>query len=372
VSAPLLDAVIGQGPAVALLRRALAGDRVAHAYAFVGPPGVGRRLTAVAFAQAALCPKGGCGACPACRKVAAGQHPDLMVLQPTPPRDNPRGTQALRIADVRELEHWAALAPHEGPRKVFVVDEADRLTPDAAQALLKTLEEPPPRTLIVLVVANAKTLPPTVLSRCHLVRFRPLPEPEAAAVLTARGADPETARLLARLTRGQIGRALDIDLDAVRERRAAALDLLQVARPALVGRLDDGPPDRAGVATMLETYWLWYRDALCLAAGGDARLLVNADRGEELRALAARTGLAGLADALGTVKAAWLALETNVSPRLCLEHVLLALRPAGGELRAPSPDGLRPVAPDPPSGTGAGYQARPVAAGASRPRAVAR
>jgi DNA polymerase-3 subunit delta' len=225
------------------------------------------------------------------------------------------------------VEHWAALAPHEGSRKVFVVDDADRLTPDAAEALLKTLEEPPPRTLLVLVVANVRALPPTVLSRCQVVRFRPVPEAEVAALLAARGADPETAQLLARLTRGQIGRALEVDLAAVRDRRAAALDLLQVARPALAGRLDDGPPDRAGVATMLETYWLWYRDALCLAAGGDAGLLVNVDRGDELRALAARAGLPGLAEALRTVKGAWLALEANVSPRLCLEHVLLALRP---------------------------------------------
>jgi DNA polymerase-3 subunit delta' len=327
VSAALFDSIVGQGPAVALLRRALASGRVAHAYAFVGPPGVGRRLAALAVAQAVLCPGGGCGACPACRRVAAGQHPDLMVLAPTPPKENPRGPQALRIADVREVEHWAALAPHEGARKVFVVDDADRLTPDAAEALLKTLEEPPPRTLIVLVVANVRALPPTVLSRCQVVRFRPVPEAEVAALLATRGADPETAQLLARLTRGQIGRALEVDLAAVRDRRAAALDLLQVTRPALPGRLDDGTPDRAGVATMLETYWLWYRDALCLAAGGDARLVVNVDRGDELRALAARAGLPGLAEALRTVKAGWLALEANVSPRLCLEHVLLALRP---------------------------------------------
>jgi len=326
--APLWQSVVGQGPAVTLLQRAVATDRVAHAYAFVGPRGVGRRRTALAFAQAGLCLRRGCGACAACRRVAAGQHPDLMVIAPAPPKENPRGTPSLRIEQVREVEHWAALAPLEGPRKVFVLDEADRLTAQAAEALLKTLEEPPPRTLLVLVVANVRALPPTVLSRCQIVRFRPLPEAEAVAVLTARGADPETARLLARLCRGQVGLAVEADLAAVRARRAAALDLLVVDRPALAWRLDEVAPDRPAVAAALETYWLWYRDALCLAAGGDAGLVVNADRLEDLRGLAARVPLATLGGALATIKEAHLALEGNVSPRLCLEHALLALAPA--------------------------------------------
>jgi DNA polymerase-3 subunit delta' len=161
---------------VALLQRAVAQDRVAHAYAFVGPSGVGRRLVALALAQACLCPRQGCGTCSACRRVAVGHHPDCHVLSPTPPKENPRGVLAIRIEQIRELEHWAALAPLEAARKVFLVDEADRMTLPTAQALLKTLEEPPPRTLLVLVVTNPRVLPPTVLSRCQRVRFGPLGE----------------------------------------------------------------------------------------------------------------------------------------------------------------------------------------------------
>ncbi|MBI3454654.1 MAG: DNA polymerase III subunit delta' [Candidatus Rokubacteria bacterium] len=322
---PLWQTIVGQEPAVALLQRALATDRVAHAYAFVGPSGVGRRLAALGFAQACLCPRGGCGACSACRRVAAGQHPDCQVLTPTPPRENPRGTPTLRIGEIRELEHWAALTPLEGPRKVFILDEAERLTLQAAEALLKTLEEPPPRTLLILILANVRALPPTVLSRCQLVRFRPLPEASVVALLTARGADPETAALLARLTRGRVGPALDTDLATVRGRRATALELLAVPRPLVAGRLDEAAPDRAEVAAYLETYWLWYRDALCLAAGNDPSLLVNGDREADLAALARRAPLGALADAARAIKEAWLALEANVSPRLCLEQALLAV-----------------------------------------------
>lgn len=331
---PLWDAIVGQGPAITLLQRALGLSRVAHAYAFVGPPGVGRRRTALAFAQACLCPRGGCGGCLACRRVAAGQHPDLMVIAPTPPKENPRGAPSLRITDVREVEHWAALAPFEGARKVFVLDDADRLTVQAAEALLKTLEEPPPRTLLVLVVANVRALPPTVLSRCQIVRFRPLPEPDFAGLLVARGADGETARLLARLCRGQIGLALDTDLAALQARRAAAVGLLDVPRDRLAGRLDEAPPDRPAVAAALLAYWLWYRDALCLAAGADAALVINADRQAELRALAGRASVGTLAEAMRVVKEAWLALEANVSPRLCLERALLALAAPAGAARA--------------------------------------
>jgi DNA polymerase-3 subunit delta' len=325
--APLWAAVVGQGPAVTLLQRAVAADRVAHAYAFVGPAGVGRRLTALAFAQAGLCRRRGCGACPACRRVAAAQHPDLLLLAPTPPKENPRGTPSLRIEQIRELEHWAALAPLEGQRKVFVLDDADRLTVQAAEALLKTLEEPPPRTLLILIVANPRALPPTVLSRCQIVRFRPLAAAEVAAVLTARGAAAETAAAVARLARGRPGLALGTDLDALRGRRAVALDLLALPPSALAGRLDAGALDRASVAGCLETYWLWYRDALCLVAGADPALLVNDDRQAELGELAGRVPLPALAEALRAIKEAWLALDTNVSPRLCLERALLALAP---------------------------------------------
>jgi DNA polymerase-3 subunit delta' len=318
-------AIVGQPAAVGLLRRALAGGRLAHAYAFVGPAGVGRRLTAIAFAQAALCAAGGCGSCASCRRVAAGQHPDCRLVAPTPPPGNPRGPATLRIEQVRELEHVAALAPLEAARKVFILDDADRMTLPTAQALLKTLEEPPPRTHLVLIVANPRALPPTVLSRCQRVRFRPLADGETAALLEARGVDAASAALLARRVQGCPGIALGTDLAAVRARTEAALALVGTPAARLGAALDAAPLDRATVAGYLETYWLWYRDALCLAAGGPAAALVHVDHESALRDLAARVPTSALAQALARVKAAWLALEANVTPRLALETALLGL-----------------------------------------------
>jgi DNA polymerase-3 subunit delta' len=317
--------IVGQPGAVALLQRAIAQDRPAHAYAFVGPAGVGRRLTAMAFAQAALCSQHGCGACVTCRRVAAGTYPDCQVLVPTPPRDNPKGLPTIRIEQVRELERAASLAPLEGRRKVFILDDAERMTLPTAQALLKTLEEPPPRTHLVLIIQNPRALPPTVLSRCQRVRFGPLGGPATAELLEGRGVPAAVSGLLARLAEGRPGRALELDLDALRAHRQAAL-ALATAPPARLGAaLDAASLDRATVASYLELYWSWYRDALCLAAGAPAALLVHADQEAELRALATRVPAAALVRALQRVKAAWVALEGNVGPRLALEMALLGL-----------------------------------------------
>jgi DNA polymerase-3 subunit delta' len=231
----------------------------------------------------------------------------------------------IRIEEIRELERMAALAPHEGSRKLFVLDDADRMTLPTAQALLKTLEEPPPRTHLVLIIANPRALPPTLLSRCQRVRFGPLATEDAARLLVARGMAPAASQLLARLAQGRPGFALGLDLDALRRRREAAL-ALAAEPPARLGvALDGAPTDRATVLAYLELYWTWYRDALCLAAGGAPALLVHADQEEALRALAARVPAPALAAALARVKAAWVALEGNTNPRLALESALLGL-----------------------------------------------
>jgi DNA polymerase-3 subunit delta' len=150
-----------QDEAVTLLRRAVAGGRVAHAYAFVGPPGSGRKLTAMALARALVAPAGGSAAA----RIERGVHPDVRLMQPTPPENNPKGPLALRIENVRTLERLAALRPAEAAWKVFIVDEAERMTVATPQAFLKTLEEPPVRTVIVLILSQLRALPPTVISR---------------------------------------------------------------------------------------------------------------------------------------------------------------------------------------------------------------
>ncbi|MBI2555539.1 MAG: DNA polymerase III subunit delta' [Candidatus Rokubacteria bacterium] len=323
------DAVRGQPPAGDVLTRAPAPGRVAHAYAFVGPPGVGRKLTAMAFAKSLLCPSAGCEQCPACRKIEAGIHPDFMLIAPTFPEGKTSGTPLIRIEAIRQLEQRAALRPAESAWKVFIVDDAGRMTAEAPQAFLKTLEEPPARTVIILILTQTRELPATVLSRCQVVRFMPLHEEEAVALLQSRGMDEGTARLLARASQGRPGLALALDPAAWLERRELALSILAEVgadgAAALFKWSDALGRDRAQIEQLLETWWLWYRDLLCAKASGDPRLLIHGDRAAELAQSAAGRSWEEIVAGLAACREAWQALQRNVSPRLTLEVMLSRL-----------------------------------------------
>jgi len=285
------NGIVGQDEAVALLSRALAADRVAHAYAFVGPPGSGRRRTALALAKALVAPGGG----PVAARVERGVHPDVRLIQPTPPEKNPKGPLALRIDDVRALERMAALRPVEAPWKVFIVDEAERMTVATPQAFLKTLEEPPDRTVIILILAQLRALPATLLSRCQIVRFRPR-HAEGTVALLPDGRDEARRRAL-----GLMGRAEREGVEAI----------LQAGEH--VGR------DRQTAEVLVETCWLRTRDLLCAQAGAASHLAVFPDAGEPARA---HRSLDGLLARLTACREAWHALQGNVSPRLTVEVLL--------------------------------------------------
>jgi DNA polymerase-3 subunit delta' len=287
-----LERIEGQPRALALLQQALAGDRVAHAYAFVGPPGSGRTSAALAFAAALLCEAGtGCDACRGCRLAQAAQHPDLHLIVPTPPDDKPKGPRAIRIGAVRALERQAALRPVMAPRKVFVIDDAERMTEATPQAFLKTLEEPPPRTIMILVLPRTRALPATVLSRCQIVPFQP-----------RRDAAAEAAR---------VGEALD----ALAEIRAGGLDVL--LRHSQAAERDR---DRAEQA--IDAYWLLLRDLLLARAGAPPARLGCAGRGEEVAREAGQWSLDALLRGVAACREARQALAVNVTPRLTVELIV--------------------------------------------------
>jgi DNA polymerase-3 subunit delta' len=287
-----LDAIVGQDEAVALLRRAIEGGRVAHAWAFIGPHGAGRRTTALSFAKALVAPSGGAAA----SRVDRGLHPDVHLLGPTPPASNPKGTPAIRVENIRELERLASLKPAEAPWKVFIVDEAETMTGAAPQAFLKTLEEPPARTVIILVLSQVRALPATVLSRCQIVRFRPRAAEGAVALLPG-GAGEDRERALGWLAQAQSGGT---------ER------ILQIGEA--VGR------DREAALAAVETCWLWYRDLLCAHGGADSRLAVFAGKAE-----GSGRSLDEVVAGLSACREAWQAIQGNVSPRLTVEVLLSRL-----------------------------------------------
>lgn len=233
MSVPVLDEVPGQAGAIAFLRAA--AERPHHAYVFAGPEGSGKSLAARAFAAALLCARGGCGDCRDCRLAQQDHHPNEFIVEPEG-RD-------IHVDTVR-TEVWQPAyrtAPEPG-RKVFLIKEADRLSPQAADTLLKVLEEPPADAVLLLLSARAHELPETVVSRCHVVAFTALPEAFVVDELIRGGTDEVRARLAARLAGGNLGRARRLagSDEGLRFREAArtAIELAAAGPPGALQAAD--------------------------------------------------------------------------------------------------------------------------------------
>jgi DNA polymerase III subunit delta' len=318
--------LIGQDAAVESLRRAWQRQRLAHALLFTGPEGVGKRTAAVALAQALNCltPKGqdACGACSSCRRIASGSFPDVRVLEPD--------GKSLKIEQMREqLQADAYLKPMEGRAKVYVLDTAEALTPEAANSLLKILEEPPEAVTIVLVTSQPFALLPTIRSRCREVRFAPLSAVVLAPWLQARlKCAPETAQTLARLSGGRPGEALRW---ATEEQQELRREVLSAARPQAgtdwagqARRFNDHTAELPEALALLLT---WYRDGLLLSLGGAPDLIINVDRRDELAAAAAAEPPEAWERRCQALLTALDQLHRNVNPQLLLDVMFMRLAP---------------------------------------------
>ncbi|GAB4442052.1 MAG: DNA polymerase III subunit delta' [Anaerolineae bacterium] len=330
--------VIGHGWAIEQLRRSLAHGRVRHAYLITGPASVGKTTLARAFAQALNCvgDRPPCGVCRPCRLIGQDVHPDVPVVQAE------REGGALKIDQVRELQQSLALRPVEGRFRVPILLRFHEATPAAQDALLKTLEEPPPHVVMILTADRADALLPTITSRCQLLLLRALSFDETYRGLQeAFGVPPEAADRLARLSGGRIGWAVRAAQDpTLLEARAAALDQLEailradrVARFRYAAEVAKQPAALRDMLTLWQTYW---RDVVLLASGSSVSL-VNIDRLPALQAVAAHAGPERAADGLEAVSGALERLAQNANTRLTVEVLMLDLpEVATGRLEAAS------------------------------------
>jgi DNA polymerase-3 subunit delta' len=321
--------LIGQARAVRLLQRGLATGRTPHAYLFTGREGIGKRAAALSLAQALNCQQGdavddGCGACQSCRKIARGLHPDVQVIEPA--------GATLKIEQVRALEADAVLGPYEAKRKVFILDNAEKMTEQAANALLKTLEEPPGRTVIVLLTTTPSALPSTIVSRCQTVSFSAIPPETLEAFIVGRGVDRTRARLIVSWSGGSIGRALSQEAASLAEARDLLLEELgrglRDGPAALIELAEKLAKDREGLPQNLEVLSAWLRDLMVAKASGRQEWLVNLDRGEDVARQAEGVTLDAILDGLRAVHATMAGLSRNANPRLSLEDLFLQLRDA--------------------------------------------
>jgi DNA polymerase-3 subunit delta' len=321
--------ITGHHPLFERLGRAATRGTLPPSLIFAGPEGVGKRMAAVALAQLFNClaPRDAsdghpdsCGECAACRRIARGVHADVLVVEPG-------DTGSIKVDQVRDAIERSAYRPFEGRRRVVILDDADAMLPEAQNALLKTLEEPPPASTFILVTSRPDVLLPTVLSRCQRVRFGRLAPSDVAAVLMRdHGFAGTDAHAAAALSDGSIGAALEGGTEAFVEARAAASAMLKRVsgaadpRQRLAGAAELAGArrevDRGELARRLYALSSMLRDVAILASSGDERRLANADLKPQLQALLRSFDRGRVLNAFGAVDRALAALDRNASPKI--------------------------------------------------------
>ena len=369
---PLFADIVGQDLALAILRRALVTE-AAHAYLFAGPVGVGKSEAAVEFAAGLICADGGCGDCDACRRVRAGIHPDVETIAP-------EGTNIL-IDQVRAVNEDVVLRPFEATVRVYIVLAAETMNKEAANAVLKTLEEPPPHAHFILVSGYPEQLLSTIVSRCQRVPFGPTPAPEIARFLVERyDVSDSEAMAYARAAQGSLafGRALatsasvrewrdrligwakgipatsaydvqlmldeilaavegqaDVRVETLSARKAADLDWAADARSrARIERLHEQRAKRErrravtdGLDEVMRTFAAWYRDLTAAAVGAEGAV-VNYDYLHELQAEAFPARVEAYLGAVDATRGAMRRFRYNVDARCALEDMVLSMKEA--------------------------------------------
>ena len=346
--ADVFSQIFGQPRVREFLRASVASDRVTHAYLFTGPAGSNKTQAAYALASALICKDNGCGACDECSKIARRKHPDVRYYAP-------EGAGGYLVEQIREIVSDTSLAPIQATRKVYILDRVDLLGTSAANAFLKTLEEPPDDVVIILLGRTRESVLPTIVSRCSVVPFRHIPATEAADILaqrTTRGIEfmKSNERLsfrrqvldtLARLDTSDswdlVSAASDLvvaakaPLDSVRAAHEAELaenaDFL--AKSAI--RQIEARNKRELTARSLESFRQitaitasYLRDVLAVCAQAP-ELVINVDIRDVIEATAARTDEAHVARALEAVNACDMSISYNVSPETCLDALLFEI-----------------------------------------------
>lgn len=365
--ADVFDGVLGQPRVREFFRATIASGRVSHAYLLTGPAGSNKTSAAYAFAQAILCEKNGCGECDDCARVLRRRHPDVHYYAP-------EGAQGYLIEQIREIVSDVSLAPIRAKSKVYILDRVDLLGTQAANAFLKTLEEPVPGVVFVLLGRTREGVLPTIVSRCQVVPFRHIPAREAAGILSQKvGVTPERARMAIEACDGSITQAISFAKSSERtefrarvmevlaglsvadardvleyaaeliERAKAPLDNVRTEQSEELAESADfltktamrqielrhkralTQATRTSLRQMTAIIRSWLRDVL-MVVSGTPELMVNIDQRPAVEAAAARVNVEGLMRALREAYKTDEALSYNVSPETCLDTLLFTIR----------------------------------------------
>ena len=324
--------MLGHEWAVDMLHQQVAHGEARHAYLFCGPPGLGRRTLALRLAQALNCTKTiapgiPCGVCRDCKQIEEMRHPDMNVIQAVDEDGAPKENGTLKVDQVRAVQHSLSLRPYQAKYRVALFLRFQEANDNAANALLKTLEEAPAHAILLLTADTPEQLLPTIISRCEVLRLRALPISAIESDLLERGVDEERARLLAHISGGRPGYARRLADDmTLLEKREERLNDLQTLLPApRVEKFSYAEKLAKDKEVMRQTIVIWlsyWRDVMLRVAGAESPL-INVDRNMEIEFLAGRLNLSTARRVVSDLESALEKMDKNVNSRLLAEVLLL-------------------------------------------------
>lgn len=326
-------AIKGQDKAISFLKALLKNKRMSHAYIFCGPSGVGKKIAAISFAKAMNClaaaPAGegpqaaiteGCGICDSCRKIESLTHPDVFILKPE------KEEKGIKIDDVRALIKDIYLKPFQARRKVYIIDQAEEMKHEAANALLKTLEEPPQDSTIILIANDIKSLFHTIVSRSQVVRFDALGSDQLEDILiNEHSMEKSMAHVLSKLSSGSLGEAVRYSDGGLFEKRSY---IIEAAMKNSMDEFffDDLSKDK--IKLCLDILLSWYRDILAAKAGANKKILVNIDKIDNIYSESKRLGFDHLEKVINSILSTLYYMGQNTNMKLAMGALVFKINDA--------------------------------------------
>ena len=319
--------VLGHSRPITLLQRAIRNEKVVNSYLFLGNEGIGKRYVALQFAKALNClgrEAGGeeaCDHCTSCKKIDHALHPDVLLVEPE--------GQNIKVDQVRQLQKELAYRPYEGKRRVCILTAVDRMAPHIPNTLLKTLEEPPLHTVIILLANNSRFILPTILSRCQPVRFNPLPVPLVSKwLMEGRGLNETEAHLLASLSEGSPGKALEIQEEIRQISREELLKdwagLKSLSFERIGSWVESLPSQRENLLLILEVAKTLLRDLAMVKTLKKEPKLIHSDLLHVMESMATNWSLSSLLKRIDILHQTTLAIKANANTSLALEAMMLS------------------------------------------------
>ena len=312
-----------QDRAIEFLQSAIRGGKLSHAYLFVGPESIGKGLVARTLAKTLNCERkelDSCDECLSCRKIDKEIHPDVNWITP----EGAGGV--IKIEKIRWLKKNISLKPYEAKFKFYIVDKAHQMPNEAANSLLRTLEEPPPNSILILISDKPERLLSTIKSRCQMIRFQAMTLNELEKILEDEyNLSSDSSHFLANFSSGRIGRALALRDENILERKNQVID--GFSKENIIFNEDNlfFNNSREEISEILNILSLWYRDMLVLKSTGTAELIVNKDRVDDIKSAATKYSQEELLNILEELKKAGFLIRQNVNPKLTLSSLVLTI-----------------------------------------------